>query len=158
MHRGAKTAICLGAVLGTLLLIAAPSGFAASDAEPKSAGGYTAEPFSTFEQQLSSKHVKSVVFIKKLRLIRIKLDDGSTFVAKYPKKQSASWEQKIRRGGATVVKLSPEQEQQVIKEVNAASGKGHHKHKIRYIIGAVVIVLIVVGAIVLLVRRRRLRD
>ena len=158
MHSAAKTVSRLGAVLALLLVIAAPSAFAASDAEPKSVGGYTAEPFSTFEHQLASRHVKSVVFVKKLRLIRIKLDDGSTFVAKYPKKQSEVWEQKIRRGGATVVKLSPEQEQQVIKEINAASGKGHHKHKIRYIIGAAVIVLIAVGAIVLLVRRRRQRD
>jgi hypothetical protein len=139
------------------LALAVPAAFAASGDEPKTVAGYTAEPFSGFEQQLSSKQVESVVFIKKLRTIRIKLKDGRTFAAKYPKKQSEVWEQKIRRARATVIKLSPEQEKAVAKEINAASGK-HHKHKIRYIAGAVVIVLIVIGAIVLLIRRRRRID
>jgi hypothetical protein len=157
MKSAAKTACRLGAVLALLLLLAAPAAFAAEGGEAKSVGGYTAEPFSGFEQQLSSKQVESVVFIKKLRLIRIKLKDGRTFVAKYPKKQSEVWEQKIRRAHAAVIKLSADQTKAVEKEVKAANGK-HHKHKIRYIVGAVAIVLIVIGAIVFLVRRRRRID
>jgi ATP-dependent Zn protease len=157
MHTAAKTARCLGAVLASLLVVAAPAAFAANGGEAKSVAGYTAEPFSEFEQQLSSKQVQSVTFVKRLRLMRIKLKDGRTFIAKYPKKQSGVWEQKARHAHVTVVKLSPEQEKALEKELKGASGK-HHKHKIRYIIGAVVIVLIVIGAILLLVRRRRVVD
>ena len=157
MTTAAKTARRLGAVLVVLLAIAPAAAFAASSEEPKTVAGYTAEPFSTFEQQLSSKQVKSVVFIKKQRTIRIKLKDGRTFAAKYPKKQSGAWEQKSQARPRDRGQALAEQAKQASKEITAASGK-HHKHKIRYIVGAVVIVLIVIGAILLLVRRRRQVD
>src|SRR5690348_17148787 len=96
MTSAAKTVCRLGALLALLLMVTAPTAFAAEGGEAKSVTGYTAEPFSAFEQQLSSKQVESVVFVKKLRLIRIKLKDGRTLIAKYPKKQSEAWEQKIR--------------------------------------------------------------
>ena len=155
--RALRTVARLTALLALAMLLAAPVARAESSEEAKTVGGYTAEPFSTFEQQLASKQVASVVFLKRLRTIRITLEDGSKFAAKYPKKQSGLWEAKIRRAGATATKLSPEQEKQVEKETLGASGK-HHKHKIRYIVGGVVLLLIVIGAIVLLLRRRRHPD
>jgi hypothetical protein len=149
---------CAAFAVVVLMLCAVPAAMAGLSEEPKSLGGYTAQPFATFEQELSSHKVASVVFFKKLRTIRITLKDGRKYVARYPKKQSEVWEAKIRHARAVSVKATPEQQKQLEKETKAAGGGKPHKHKIRYIVGGVVILLIVIGVVVLLLRRRRQVD
>ena len=116
----------------------------------ESTSEYTKESKEAFEQQLAKHEIESAVFNKKLRRLHIKLKNGKLYLYHYEKKGSAPLDAKLKAGHVTVTVLTPSQ---------AAKEKpGAKKHKIRYIVGAVVIVLIVIGLVVFFMRRRGMRD
>ena len=142
-----QTALAVLLALGALL--ATPAGASAASA-PK---GYTEESKEAFEQQLDKGEIKSAEFNKKLRSVHITTSNGTLYLYHYQKKGSPAVMAKLRAKHVHYTVLSPSAAAAEQKTLGVK-----HKHKIRYIVGAVVLVLIVIGAIVFFMRRGRMRD
>jgi small-conductance mechanosensitive channel len=144
----ALTSLALALCLAFGLL--APGALAAED---EGAINYTQESEAAFQQQLNARKIHSAIINKRLRSVRITLNDGTHVLAKYPKHQEPQTVARLKAHGATVTVLAKKQAE---KEAGKKKGKKHHK--IRYIVGAVLIVVILLVGGVLLYRRRAGRD
>jgi ATP-dependent Zn protease len=138
------TSLCL--LIGAL----APGAIAAgsSATEPN-------ESEAAFAQQLAAKRVQSVSINKLLRTMRVTLKDGTQVITRYPKKQSEQTAARLRARGVAVTVLSPTEAKKEAKLHKTHKKHKGTKHKLRYIVGAVVIVVIVLAIGVLLFSRRR---
>jgi ATP-dependent Zn protease len=127
-----------------MILVIPATALAESTAE------YTKESKQEFEQQLAKGEIEKAVFNKKLRRLHITTKNGHLYLYHYEKKGSDALKKELATKHISVTVLTPSQ---------AAKEKpGTKKHKIRYIVGAVVIVLIVIGLVIFFVRRRGMRD
>jgi hypothetical protein len=115
---------------------------------------YTPESFSVFEQQLAGGKIKAVTINKRVRSLRVTLDDGSYVLARYKPKEEQKVAAALQAKHVPVLVLTPTE---ASKEVKAGSKK-HAKHKLRYIAAGVLVVVIIIVAAVLLIRRRRYSD
>ncbi len=113
--------------------------------------GYTQESEAAFAKQVAKREVASVTINKRLRQMKVTLKDGTRYLARYPKKQSAQTAAHLEAKSVSVTVLSQ-------KEAEKEAGPKKTHHKIRYIVGGVVIVVIVLIGGFLLYRRRRFRD
>jgi hypothetical protein len=114
---------------------------------------YTEESKQQFEQQLAKGEIKAAEFNGKLRSLHITTKNGTLYLYHYEKKGAPKLKQELAAKGIKYTVLT--------KSAASIEAKAHPKkakHKIRYIVGAVVIVLIIVGLIIFFVRRRGMRD
>jgi hypothetical protein len=133
--------LCLAALLALSLALALP--LQAIAAAPK----YTKETKQGFEAQLKHHEIASAKFNNRIRSLRITTKSGQLFTFAYPKKGSRAVEAQLRAHHVSFTKLSATEAKN--------DEKRPVKHKIRYIVAAVVLVLILIGALVLVLRRRR---
>jgi hypothetical protein len=136
----------LAALCVALGLLTVPAGAGA-----QAAVHYTKESFQEFERQLNAGQIRAATFNKRIRSLRLTLDNGRHFVAVYPRKQSGPVRVKLEARHVPVSTLSTTQAKQESK-----SKPTHHKP--RYIAGGIVLVIIIVVGAVLALRRRRERD
>jgi hypothetical protein len=139
-------------VLCMALALALPSGALAAEEEGTTTAAkphYTKENRKAFEEQLAKGEIKSAEFNKKLRSLHIKTANGTLYLYHYEKKGAKGVEALLKGKHVSYTVLTPKAAAKEAKEKPAP------KHKIRYIVGAVVIVLIIIGGIVWYVRRRR---
>jgi CHASE1-domain containing sensor protein len=116
---------------------------------------YAPESYSVYEQQLNSGKVRAVTINKRLRSLRVTLDDGSYVLARYKPKEEKKAAAALEAKHVPVVVLTSTE---ASKELKGEPKKKHAKHKLRYIAAGVLIVVIIIVAAVLLIRRRRYRD
>jgi hypothetical protein len=138
-------------LLALCLALAIPA--AAPAAEGAAAPKYTKESREAFERQLEKHEIQSAEFNKKIRSLHIKTKNGTLYLYRYEKKGAPGVESQLKAHHVTYTILTP-----TAADKEAKALPKHTKHKIRYIVGAVVIVAIVIGAIVYFVRRRNMRD
>jgi hypothetical protein len=115
---------------------------------------YAPESLSVYEQQLNGGKIKAVTINKRVRSLRVTLDDGSYVLAHYAPKGEQQAAAALEAKHVPVVVLSPTEASRELK----SEPKKPAKHKLRYIAAGVLIVVIIIVAAVLLIRRRRYRD
>jgi len=135
-------------VLLPVLFVLLAGGVAAA---AETAPTYTKENLSEYEAQLKGGQIQSVIVNKRLRSLRITLNDGSHVFVKYGKKEGPKYYAAITARHIPLRFLSAEAAK---KEQEKAS----KHHKIRYIAGAVLIVALVIAAVVLFTRRRNREE
>jgi hypothetical protein len=127
-------------------------------AGPAAAGAativYTPESFSVYEQQLNSGKIRAVTINKRLRSMRVTLDDGSYVLARYKPKEEAKAAAALEAKHVPVVVLTSTEASKEAK----SGPKKHAKHKLRYIAAGILVIVIIIVAAVLLIRRRRYRE
>jgi hypothetical protein len=142
-----------------IAVLAASLACASLLAGPVAAGAativYAPESFSVYEQQLNSGKIRAVTINKRVRSLRVTLDDGTYVLARYKPKQEKQAAAALEAKHVPVVVLSSSE---AGKEAKSTTKKKPAKHKIRYIAAGVLIIVIIVVAAVLLIRRRRYRD
>jgi hypothetical protein len=103
------------------------------------------ESLQAYEAQLANGQVRAAVINLDARSIHLTLTDGTLVLAHYGPGQEATVIRQLRSHG--IIPTTP--------KGKALHEPKPHKHKIRYIAGAILIVLILIVLAVLLVRRRR---
>jgi hypothetical protein len=135
-------AVCLVSLACASLLPAAVASGAAI------AVSYQKESIGEYQKQLAADQIRSVTINKKLRSLRITLNDGRYVLAKYGKKEEPKYAAALQAKHVPVTILtSTEAASQVVKKPV--------QHKLRYIAGGILIVVIVVVGAVLYIRRKR---
>ena len=109
---------------------------------------YEKESEQAFRQQLAARQIRSAIINKRLRSLRLTLEDGRHVKARYPKHTEPKVASELRHAGARVTVLSKAQ-------AEAEAKKFPHHHKIRYIAGGVLIALVVVAVVAFFIRRQR---
>ncbi len=109
---------------------------------------FTRETFKDYESQLAAGRIKAVTVNKRLRSLRVTLEDASHVLAKYTAHEEASVVSALEAKGVPVTVLEP------AAAVREATAKPVH-HKLRYIAGGLLALVIALVAAVLLVDRRR---
>jgi hypothetical protein len=141
-----KTAIRLASPVLTLAALAfALLALAASSA----LGAYQIEHFSVFEAQLKAGQIHAATINKRLRTVRVTLNDGRLVLAQYAPHEEPRVKAELVARHVPVTVLSPSQakKEHLKKSVH---------HKIRYIVGGVVIaIVVIVGGVILYNRRKR---
>jgi hypothetical protein len=135
----AKLVLAL-ALLGCASLLAAAESAAATVAV-----GAPTESLSVYEQQLAAGKIAKAVFNVTGRDIHVTLANGKRLIVHYPPHTEEKLLEALKAKGITPVNGKGA----VVKPPKA------HKHKIRYIAGAVVIVLLILVGSVLVIRRKR---
>jgi uncharacterized iron-regulated membrane protein len=144
LTRGLRTALT-GLCLAVAVLAAAASAGAVEGVH------YTKESFSEFERQLSAGQIKTAVFNKKVRSIRLTMKNGDHMLVRYPKHGANAAQAKLAAKHVRVSVLSAAAANKELRE------KPKH-HKLRYIVGGALLAVVLVVGGVLLVNRRRRRD
>ena len=117
-----------------LVLILVLTGVTAASAATKS----KREPYTALQAQIASGKVTQASVVTRTRIVRVKLKDGTKYVARYPK--GADPTAALKSHGAHVR----------VKKVKASSHV-----RVRYIVLAVVALIALAGAAFYFVRRRR---
>jgi hypothetical protein len=115
---------------------------------------YAPEGLSVYEQQLNSGKIRAVTVNKRLRSLRVTLDDGSYVLAHYAPKQEQTTVAALEAKHVPVVVLTSTEASKQLK----SEPKKPAKHKLRYIAAGVLVIVILIIAAVLLIRRRRYRE
>jgi ATP-dependent Zn protease len=114
---------------------------------------YQHESFEEYEQQLAGGQVRSVEINKRVGSVRVTLENGQRFVAKFKRKEEKKVAAAAQAKGVPVSVLKPTE---ASKEVVKVKKTIHHK--LRYIAGGILIVVIVIVGAVLFISRKRKRD
>jgi ATP-dependent Zn protease len=110
---------------------------------------YPPESFSEYEAQLKAGQIHEVTINKRLRTVRVTLNDGRHVLAKYAPHEEPRVVQALRAQHVPVSVLTPAQ-------ASKEKSKGQVHHKIRYIAGGILIgIIVIVGGVWLYNRRRR---
>jgi hypothetical protein len=107
---------------------------------------YQHESEKAFEAQLASGQIKAATINKKVRTVRLTLNDGRHMLAKYPAHQEQRVAAELEAKGVPVAVLGKAHGEK-------AKSKPVH-HKLRYIAAGILVAVIVVVGAVLLVNRR----
>ncbi len=140
-----KFAVLLAALALASLIPAALAGAAEGTIH------FAPESFAQYQQQLAAGKIKAVTINKRLRSLRLTLNDGSYYLAKYQPHEEPKTLSELKAKGVAVNVL---QSSEAVKEV----AKKPVKHKLRYIAGGIVVVVVVVVGLVLYVDRKRKRE
>ena len=138
--RGALLALLLGC--WALLLVGL------SAARGETAIVYTHESYPQYQSQLASGQIKAVTVNRRVRSLRITLDNGTHVVAHYAPKQEPAVVEALEAKGVPVTLLA------LAATKAEASSKPVH-HKLRYIAGGLLLAVVVIVGVVLFVNRRR---
>jgi hypothetical protein len=139
--RRASPVLTLAALAVALLALAASSALGAV--------GYQIEHFSVFEAQLKAGQIHEATINKRLRTVRVVLNDGRHVLAQYAPHEEPKVKAELMARHVPVSVLSPSQAKKEHLK------RGVH-HKIRYIVGGVVIaIVVIVGGVILYNRRKR---
>jgi hypothetical protein len=111
--------------------------------------GYQSEHFSVFEAQLKAGQISEATINKRLRSVRVTLNDGRHVLTQYAPHEEPKVKAELVARHVPVTVLSPSQAKKEHLK------RGVH-HKIRYIVGGVVIaIVVIVGGVILYNRRKR---
>jgi len=136
--------------LALAALAAAALALAASPAP--AAVGYQHESLAEFEAQLKGGQIHEATINRRLRTVRLSLNDGRHMLAKYGPGEEPGVRQKLeaRRVPLSVLGTS---------QTKTAKAKKTVHHKLRYIAGGIVIAaVVIVGGVMLYNRRRRAAE
>jgi hypothetical protein len=111
---------------------------------------YQKESLPTYERQLAGGQVRAVTINKRIRSLRVTLENGLHVLVKYPPHHEPTYAAALQAKGVPTTVLKPTE---AIKEVV----KKPIHHKLRYIAAGVLLVVIVIVGAVLYVDRRRKR-
>ncbi len=112
---------------------------------------YQKESFAEYERQLAGGQIQAVTINKRLRSLRVTLEDGRYVLARYNPHEEPAVAAALTAKRVPVTVLPPTE---AVKEKKAQPVH----HKLRYIAGGVLIVVIVIVGAVLFVNRKRQRD
>jgi hypothetical protein len=111
--------------------------------------GYVRESYPEYQAQLASGQIREAVVNKRIRSVRITLNDGRRLRAQYNRGEEPHVLKELHahRVHTSVLSVEAAKKEQGEKPVH---------HKLRYIIGGVgIAVIVIVGGVVLYNRRRR---
>jgi len=136
-----------------LTLAALVASVAAPAVSPAPAAvGYQHESLAQFEAQLSGGQIREATINRRLRTVRLSLNDGRHVLAKYSAGEEPRVREKLEARHVPVSVLSASQ------TTKAKTKKAVH-HKLRYIAGGIVIAaVVIVGGVMLYNRRRRATE
>jgi len=138
--RRASPLLTLAALAAALLALTASSALGAV---------YQIEHFSVFEAQLKAGQIHEATINRRLRTVRVTLNDGRHVLAQYAPHEEPKVKAELVARHVPVTVLSPSQAKKEHLK------RGVH-HKIRYIVGGVVIaIVVIVGGVILYNRRKR---
>jgi xanthine/CO dehydrogenase XdhC/CoxF family maturation factor len=143
--RSGRIAVCVVSLACACLALGAVA--AAADATID----YQKESYAEYKQQLAGAQIAAVTINKRLRSLRVTLNDGRYVLARYNKHEEPAVAAALQAKKVPVTVLTP------TEAVNEEKAQPRH-HKLRYIAGGIVIVVIVIVAAVLLFNRKRRRD